>query len=105
MLPRRVRLILMLLMALATPAVASAQNPIPAQLGNLGQGSVPLDGPWQFHLGDDPAWALPGYDDSHWEQLTADQPWGKRGHENYTGFAWCRRRVTMPETAGHPTRT
>ena len=25
----------------------------------LGKGSAPLDGPWQFHLGDDPAWALP----------------------------------------------
>ena len=25
-----------------------------------------LVGPWRFHAGDDPAWASPGYDDSHW---------------------------------------
>jgi sigma-B regulation protein RsbU (phosphoserine phosphatase) len=25
-----------------------------------------IDGLWRFHLGDDPAWAAPGFDDSTW---------------------------------------
>jgi hypothetical protein len=33
---------------------------------NLGKGAAPLDGPWQFHPGDDPAWAAASFDDSSW---------------------------------------
>lgn len=64
-------------------------------LRNLGNGAVPLDGPWQFHLGDSPAWAQPSFDDSHWEQLSTDKPWGEQNHLAYTGFAWYRRHVTI----------
>ncbi len=66
----------------------------------LGKGSVALDGPWQFHLGDNAAWALPETDDTGagWEQLTTDQPWGEQGHYNYTGFAWYRRHVRVGGT-------
>ena len=64
-------------------------------LDGLGKGAAPLDGPWQFHLGDDPAWADPTYDDSHWEQITAEKPWGMQGHANYSGFAWYRRAVSI----------
>jgi diguanylate cyclase len=64
-------------------AVAHAAQPSaatdPAQytlvLNDMGKGLAPLDGHWQFHLGDDPAWSNPAYDDSGWEQLTADKPW------------------------------
>ena len=34
-----------------------------------------------------PAWASPTFDSSDWEQLSADQPWGKQGHAHLTGFA------------------
>ena len=78
----------------------AAQGQTPAATGahvlvidGLGKGTAPLDGPWQFHLGDDPAWAAPGYDDSHWEQLTADKSWGAQTHPSYTGFAWYRRTI------------
>ena len=39
------------------------------QTPNPGTGSVAVDGKWQFHTGDDPAWASPAYNDSSWEQL------------------------------------
>jgi len=45
-------------------------------------------GEWQFHLGDDPRWAAPGYDDSEWERIKADKTWGAQTHPSYTGFAW-----------------
>jgi hypothetical protein len=54
-----------------------------------------LNGPWQFHLGDDLTWAAPGFDDSAWEPLTADKPWGQQGHPDRDGFAWYRLRVTL----------
>ena len=31
----------------------------PLVVRNLGQGAISLDGPWRFHLGDNPAWANP----------------------------------------------
>lgn len=64
-------------------------------LRNFGSGSVPLDGLWRFHTGDNPAWADASTDDSGWEQLTAARPWGEQGHSSYTGFAWYRLHVTL----------
>jgi len=65
-----------------------------------GAGAVPLDGKWQFHLGDNRAWAAPVFDDSTWEQLSADRPWGQQGHAGYHGFAWYRRHIVIEPTAG-----
>jgi hypothetical protein len=56
----------------------------------LGKGAVALDGAWQFHQGDDMAWAAPGFDDSQWATIKADQNWGSQGYFGYTGFAWYR---------------
>ena len=76
----------------------------------LGHAAVPLYGPWKFTVGDSPAdpvthaplWAAPGFDDSHWEQIAVDQPWGSQGHQDYTGIAWYRLHGTSappPEAA------
>ncbi|MGH9590146.1 MAG: hypothetical protein ACRD25_07105, partial [Terracidiphilus sp.] len=35
----------------------------------LGHSVVSLYGPWKFHLGDNPRWADPGFDDSQWETV------------------------------------
>ena len=78
--------------AVATPLVIEA----------LGRGTFALNGPWQFHSGDDPAWATPAFDSSDWEQLSADQPWGKQGHAHLTGFAWYRCSVVVMPTPGIP---
>ncbi len=75
----------------------------------LGQSVVALTGPWKFHIGDDPNWADPNYDDSQWEtvDLTPTRQttvpgvpipgfvtgWQARGHRGYSGYAWYRMRV------------
>ena len=70
----------------------------------LGKGAVALDGLWQFHLGDDSAWANTNVDDATehngWEQISAAKPWGAQGHKGYTGFAWYRRRVSITLAPG-----
>ncbi len=69
----------------------------------LGKGAVPLDGLWQFHLGDDPSWAAEALDDSAkngWEEISADKPWGEQGHESYVGYAWYRRHISVTYAAG-----
>jgi hypothetical protein len=72
----------------------------------LGRGAAPLDGPWQFHLGDNPAWAKPDIDDSAghdgWEQIKADAPWGAQTHANTDGYGWYRRHVDLTLAPGAP---
>jgi hypothetical protein len=68
----------------------------------LGKGTVALDGQWQFHLGDGPAWSSPTIDDSAWEHLRVDRPWGDQGHYGYTGFAWYRRHIDFVQSPGSP---
>ncbi|MGC2401121.1 MAG: SpoIIE family protein phosphatase [Acidobacteriaceae bacterium] len=95
----------------AVPATSSTPQPSPSVLAieGLGKGVAPLDGPWQFHLGDNPAWAASAVDDSTghngWEQITAEGPWGTQGHANYTGFAWYRRAVNITPAPGSSPNT
>ena len=72
----------------------------PLVIEELGKGTFTLDGPWQFHSGDDPAWASPSFDSTGWEQLSADQPWGQQGHANLTGFAWYRCSIAFTPAPG-----
>ena len=66
----------------------------------VGKGAVPIDGSWQFHTGDDPRWGDASFDDSGWETIEVDGPWGAQQHPSYTGFAWYRRHVEILPTAG-----
>jgi serine phosphatase RsbU (regulator of sigma subunit) len=70
----------------------------------LGKGAAALDGPWQFHTGDDAAWALPGTADAAgtagWEQIAADKTWGAQGHPAYAGYAWYRRHIHFSPAPG-----
>jgi hypothetical protein len=107
MLPCRLRFrCLPLLVLFATSFAqlrAEAPSPKPANtlaLDSLGKDAVAIDGPWQFHLGDNPAWASPAFDDTQWEQLTADKTWGAQTHPSYTGFAWYRRSITITPAPG-----
>jgi hypothetical protein len=97
-------LVPMFVVAAVTPGAGALGTPVHAAptvvLGGLGKGMVPLDGPWQFHLGDDAAWAAPGLDDSGWEQLTGDKPWGAQGHPSYEGFAWYRLHIAVTPAPG-----
>lgn len=126
MLPRRAPLVvgLLLVVSVAVPRPTAAQAaPTPAhhavhraaqssavpgpavlKIDGLGKGTAPVDGPWQFHLGDDAAWALPQTPDATgtagWDQLSADQPWGAQGHRSYTGYAWYRKHLSLTTAPG-----
>ena len=106
-LPRRSLLAvgLMLFALFAAPSQSTAQSSAPVlAVDGLGKGAAPLDGPWQFHLGDNPAWALPQTGDDQysvgWEQLSPDKTWGAQGHPAYTGFAWYRKHIRISPAPG-----
>lgn len=86
-------------LSLAAPGFAS-----PLTVQNPGAGSAPLDGKWQFHLGDDLAWSNPALDDSSWEQINADTTWGAQTHPSYAGFAWYRRHITIENSNAAQTK-
>ncbi len=86
-------------------SLAAAQNVAPVlTVDGLGKGIAPLDGPWQFHLGDNSAWALPQAGDDAgnvgWEQISPDKTWGAQGHPAYTGYAWYRKHVHLAPAPG-----
>ncbi|WP_130620727.1 glycoside hydrolase [Dyella amyloliquefaciens] len=97
--------------------LASAE-PAPTAHVTLGHSTVALNGPWRFHIGDDPRWSSPDFDDSAWEavDLTPEpgshdgdvglpgyvSGWSRRGHARYTGYAWYRMKVTVDSGAGVP---
>ena len=91
-----------ILLSHAQQASAKIAPITPFVVEGLGKGAIALNGPWQFHPGDDPAWAAPAFDDSGWERLTADRPWGEQGHARYTGFAWYRYSFALTPAPGVP---
>lgn len=90
--------------ALACSAQHAGSTSASTVIEDLGKGTVALSGPWRFHTGDDPAWAQPGFNDSGWERLSGDRPWGAQGHERYTGYAWYRIHLRLTPAAGLPMR-
>jgi hypothetical protein len=91
---------LTLAVAHAASSPATPTTPVPLTVTGLGNSTVPLDGKWQFHLGDDPSWASPGLDDLSWEPIGVDKPWGAQSHFNYTGYAWYRRHIDFVPVIG-----
>ncbi|MGD0912514.1 MAG: SpoIIE family protein phosphatase [Terracidiphilus sp.] len=107
MLPRCARVLLGLLSVavLAVPALSqSPAQPALVEVHDLGKGTAVLGGPWQFHTGDDPAWAVPQTVDATgtngWEQLSVDKPWGAQGHPSYTGYGWYRKHISFTPAPG-----
>ena len=89
---------LLTLSSRAAVLAVSATAPV-LTIEGIGKGTAPLDGPWQFHLGDNPAWAQPDTGDAGgnvgWEQISANATWGSQGHPAYTGFAWYRKHIHL----------
>jgi len=83
------------------PTASSPTSSTATLIEGLGKAVALLDGPWQFHLGDDPRWASPSFDDSQWETLSADRPWGEQGHPSYTGYAWYRLHLSLNSALGN----
>lgn len=104
-------LVLTLVAWMCTAAIlAIGGRPDPSRLRAV----APLiDGPWKFHVGDDPRWAGVALDDSSWEVLDLSAPassidgdvglpnyvggWMAHGHAGYQGYAWYRRTLVIPE--------
>ena len=103
MLARAARFRCVPLMILLAAAVGCPAQPIQSaeslSMDGLGKGIIPLAGPWKFQIGDDPRWASPFFDDSGWETISGERPWGQQGHPGYTGYAWYRIRLTEPSGA------
>jgi len=59
-------------------------------------GPVTITTPWRFHIGDDPQWASPQFDDSQWPLLRMDRSWNVQGYRGYSGYAWYRIRLQVP---------
>ena len=55
-----------------------------------------LSGFWRFQPGDNPSFALPGFDDSHWPLLRNDESWASQGYRGLSGYGWYRFRVVLP---------
>ncbi|HET6169177.1 MAG TPA: GGDEF domain-containing protein, partial [Terracidiphilus sp.] len=87
---------------LAAQPPARAVSPVRHVLEGFGRGTIALEGPWQFRLGDDQRWAAPDFNDASWEQLTADKPWGSQGHPAVTGFGWYRYHIAVRPDPGAP---
>lgn len=58
------------------------------------QDEISLKGKWKFNVGDNPAWAMPNYNDSGWEEINAPGNWESQGFRKYDGHAWYRKKIT-----------
>jgi hypothetical protein len=86
-----------LLLLLMLPLTGFGQSGTdPLVLNGLGRMALPVDGAWQFRIGDDLAWASPALDDSGWQPIRVGRSWEGQGHRDYTGFAWYRRHIEIP---------
>ena len=93
---------LFLLLVFASACAHAAPAIPPLVIAGVGAATAPLDGKWQFHTGDDLAWASPALDDTGWEAIGVDQTWGAQNHFGYTGYAWYRRHINVvPVTGTH----
>ncbi|MGH9586748.1 MAG: SpoIIE family protein phosphatase [Acidobacteriaceae bacterium] len=111
--------LLLLLVTIVSACGLRAQNAAAASdttQVTVGQSVIPLFGPWKFHIGDNPQWANPNFDDSSWETVnlisnssTFDPitgwhgyvpGWTAKGHPGYWGYAWYRIRVKVDSRPG-----
>ncbi|HEX4155167.1 MAG TPA: SpoIIE family protein phosphatase [Acidobacteriaceae bacterium] len=93
----------------AQPAQATGAGVVPVEHIHLGEAIAPLNGPWKFHTGDDPAWSQSSFDDTGWGVMDLSAPtdpsdpsqsgylagWTARGYPGYSGFAWYRLTVDV----------
>ncbi len=109
---KRELLLLALILSACLPLSAQNLSPNAAPI-LLGRSVVALSGPWKFHIGDNPQWADPDYDDSDWEKVDlTPRPgvvdpftgnpsyvpgWTTQGHAGYWGYAWYR--IRLPAAA------
>ena len=93
------RIALLTLACGAVAAVASAQEPRPAELTSKVFAGTPegiqFTLPWRFHPGDDAAWADPAFDDAGWEAVEPGMAPGHLPPGGWPGIGWFRRHLRV----------
>ena len=82
-----------LMAGLALPSTARCQT------FDLETSRLPIaqvDSAWRFHLGDDPSWSRPDFDDSGWPVLKPTEDWTTQGFPKKTELAWFRFHLRAP---------
>jgi len=59
---------------------------------------IVLDGVHKISPGDDPAWALPEYNDSQWQSVIVPGSWQSQGFRPVKGMGWYRIHFNIPGT-------
>lgn len=71
-------------------SLSPAVNALSAQQATV------LDGVHKISPGDDPAWALPEYNDSQWQSVIVPGSWQSQGFRPVKGMGWYRIHFTAP---------
>src|ERR1700733_14254421 len=83
-----------MLMALTVGGRMASAEPARMVHIALGHSTAPLNGPWQFQVGDDPHWSSPDFDDRSWEAVDlTPAPGAHDGDVGLPGYVsgWSRR--------------
>ena len=93
-------LLLLLLLAWASACTCLAQAPDTAavRINRLPDNDLLLKKGWRYHLGDDPAWARPGFDDSAWDTLNPARLRRELPPRLGTGISWLRLRFRLADS-------
>lgn len=83
----------------AAPVATSAANSAADSSLSKVHGSIELDGPWRFQMGDDPRWSDPPFDDSAWPTVKLSQQLSEQGIDPYSGYGWYRMRLQPQQLA------
>jgi serine phosphatase RsbU (regulator of sigma subunit) len=92
------------LVAALVPATAAVDRVAVTTDELVSENGVGLRQGWRYRPGDDPAWALPGLDDSTWEILDSPRLWaGSRPASGWPGIGWFRLHLDVdPALGGTP---
>ncbi|MGI4738380.1 MAG: ATP-binding protein [Janthinobacterium lividum] len=81
---------------------AAAQAQVPTATGlpinRLPAGGLLLQNGWRYQAGDNPAWARPDFDDSHWAALSPARPGQPLPTQARTGSGWFRLRFRLGDS-------
>ena len=69
------------------------------QIADPSGGMTDLAGPWQFRIGDDPAWSGPNVPAAGWDAIRIPHDWDSLGHR---GYGWYRLELTLGRTPSAP---
>jgi hypothetical protein len=62
---------------------------------------VNLNKKWLIEIGDNPAFASPGYDDSKWQEISVPGAWENQGFPGYDGYAWYRLKIYIADLSNY----